>query len=64
MKLESTGRRLTGVRNRPLLQKIGFVVRRDRTGMMQRMKESYRKGVVTHPDPESYTASREAGGEA
>ena len=26
MKLESTGRRLTGVPNRPLLQKIGFVL--------------------------------------
>jgi Reverse transcriptase (RNA-dependent DNA polymerase) len=42
----------------------GFVVRRDKTGMMSRMKESARKGVVTHPDPESCTASREAGGEA
>ena len=34
------------------------------TGMMSRMKESHRKGVVTHPDPKSCTASREAGGEA
>jgi hypothetical protein len=28
------------------------------------MKESYVKGVVTHPDPESCTGSREAEGEA
>ncbi len=28
--------------------------------MMSRMKESHRKGVVTHPDLESCTASREA----
>lgn len=32
--------------------------------MMSRMKETYRKGVVTHSDPESCTASRDAGGEA
>jgi hypothetical protein len=28
------------------------------------MKESYRKGVANHPDPESCVANREAGGEA
>jgi len=28
------------------------------------MKESYRKGVATHPDPESCVASREAAIEA
>src|SRR6266446_6136916 len=32
--------------------------------MMSRMKESHRKGVVTHPDPESCTVRRETGGEA
>ena len=45
-------------------KRIGFAVRRDQTGMMSRMKESYRKGVVTHPEPESCTVRREAGGEA
>jgi hypothetical protein len=28
------------------------------------MKESYRKGVAIHPDPESYVASRKAAIEA
>jgi DNA polymerase-3 subunit epsilon len=37
---------------------------RNRIVVMSRMKESHRKGVVTHPDPESCTVSREAGGEA
>ena len=32
--------------------------------MMSRMKESHRKGVVTHPDPESYAVNREVEGEA
>jgi hypothetical protein len=32
--------------------------------MESRMKESYGKGVATHPDPESCMASREAAIEA
>ena len=44
--------------------KIGFVVRRLETGMELRMKESHRKGVANHLDPESCVASREAAIEA
>jgi hypothetical protein len=52
-------------RNRLLrARKIGFVVRRLETGMKLRMKESHRKGVANHPDPESCVASREAAIEA
>jgi hypothetical protein len=43
---------------------FGFVVRRLETGMELRMKESYRKGVANHPDPESCVACREAAIEA
>lgn len=32
--------------------------------MGSRMKEPYRKGVATHPDPESCAGGREASGEA
>jgi hypothetical protein len=39
-------------------------VRRLETGMELRMKESYRKGVANHPDPESCVACREAAIEA
>jgi hypothetical protein len=38
--------------------------RRLETGMELRMKESYRKGVANHPDPESCVACREAAIEA
>jgi hypothetical protein len=34
------------------------------TGRVVRMKEPYGKGVASHPGPESYAASREAGGGA
>ena len=37
--------------------RFGFVVRRLETGMKLRMKESHRKGVANHPDPESCVAS-------
>ena len=36
---------------------IGFVVRRLETGMKLRMKESDRKGVANHPDPEHVRAA-------
>jgi len=48
----------------PRSSQIGFVVRRLETGMELRMKESHRKGVANHPDPESCVASREAAIEA
>jgi hypothetical protein len=43
---------------------IGFVVRRLQTGMELRMKESHRKGIANHPDPESCVARRKAAIEA
>ena len=46
------------------MRENGFVVRRLETGMKLRMKESHRKGVANHPDPESCVDSREAAIEA
>ena len=43
---------------------IGFVVRRDNRHDVENERVLQVKGVVTHPDPESYTVSREAEGEA
>ena len=38
--------------------------KRSATGRVERMKEPYGKGVASHPDPEPYAVSREAGGGA
>jgi hypothetical protein len=51
-------------RNQQPNRGIGFVVRRLQTGMELRMKESHRKGIANHPDPESCVARRKAAIEA
>ena len=37
---------------------------RREAGREERMKEPYREGLTSHPDPESCAGSREASGEA